>query len=552
MSRKIQLRRGTSSAWTSAATVLATGEIGLETDTGKFKIGDGATAWASLAYFGSTQYQPLDSDLTAIAALSTTSYGRSLLTTADAAALATASGVTAHLNDTDDAHDASAVSVLDAGGYYTGTNVETVLAELPSRYASLGAGAVLAPGQLHAAIGDSILNGSSASNYAYSMLPEALYMVGGAIARLDSIEAGVPGDTISGMLARMPALYAAYPQIRCTHIMAGANDAGAGVTVASYAADMTAAIAFAKRYGPVFVYTPTPRSSAASASLRNLLAGYRMWIMTVGRALGGEVVDTWADLVDTTTGYLASAYDSGDGLHPNTLGHQRLGRSMATAILRTANLPTRYNPLASIMDTTALLTADPLNTRASAAGGSWYEQPGGTGTSPTYSMVADTSGILPAGARWARMDFDATASGGTRRLATTVNSNWAVGDTLATVGYVRVTDMSANWEANVIAGTSGIAPGVVNQSAVAVGVATPWFVCAGLPTGVTDEYLYRVFKTWVVPAGVTSMAMWNSVLVPTGSRIKVDFEIGIANLTTLGIAPSVGAGASIGSTVSYP
>src|SRR5690349_6844727 len=35
-------------------------------------------------------YQPLDSDLTAIAALSTTSFGRSLLALADAAALAAA------------------------------------------------------------------------------------------------------------------------------------------------------------------------------------------------------------------------------------------------------------------------------------------------------------------------------------------------------------------------------------------------------------------------------------------------------------------------------
>lgn len=38
--------------------------------------------------------QPLDSDLTAIAALATTSYGRALLTLADAAALRTAAGIT--------------------------------------------------------------------------------------------------------------------------------------------------------------------------------------------------------------------------------------------------------------------------------------------------------------------------------------------------------------------------------------------------------------------------------------------------------------------------
>ncbi len=50
----IQQRRGTAAAWTSANPTLAAGEPGFETDTGKFKIGDGATAWTSLAYQGST------------------------------------------------------------------------------------------------------------------------------------------------------------------------------------------------------------------------------------------------------------------------------------------------------------------------------------------------------------------------------------------------------------------------------------------------------------------------------------------------------------------
>lgn len=65
---QILVRRGTAAAWTSAATVLASGEIGYETDTGKFKIGDGSTAWASLSYFQNAgAFQPLDADLTDLA-----------------------------------------------------------------------------------------------------------------------------------------------------------------------------------------------------------------------------------------------------------------------------------------------------------------------------------------------------------------------------------------------------------------------------------------------------------------------------------------------------
>lgn len=44
-----------------------------------------------------SQFQPLDSDLTAIAALTTTAFGRALLTLADAAALRTYAGIVASL-----------------------------------------------------------------------------------------------------------------------------------------------------------------------------------------------------------------------------------------------------------------------------------------------------------------------------------------------------------------------------------------------------------------------------------------------------------------------
>ena len=47
---QIQTRRGTAASWTSTNPTLAAGEIGFESDTGKFKIGNGSTAWASLAY----------------------------------------------------------------------------------------------------------------------------------------------------------------------------------------------------------------------------------------------------------------------------------------------------------------------------------------------------------------------------------------------------------------------------------------------------------------------------------------------------------------------
>ena len=47
---QIQFRRDTAAAWTAANPTLAAGELGLETDTSYYKIGNGSTAWTSLAY----------------------------------------------------------------------------------------------------------------------------------------------------------------------------------------------------------------------------------------------------------------------------------------------------------------------------------------------------------------------------------------------------------------------------------------------------------------------------------------------------------------------
>ena len=44
-------RRDTAANWTAANPTLASGEVALETDTRKFKIGDGSTAWNSLNYY---------------------------------------------------------------------------------------------------------------------------------------------------------------------------------------------------------------------------------------------------------------------------------------------------------------------------------------------------------------------------------------------------------------------------------------------------------------------------------------------------------------------
>ena len=47
---QMQQRRDTAAGWTSSNPTLLAGELGFETDTYKFKLGDGTTVWTSLAY----------------------------------------------------------------------------------------------------------------------------------------------------------------------------------------------------------------------------------------------------------------------------------------------------------------------------------------------------------------------------------------------------------------------------------------------------------------------------------------------------------------------
>lgn len=77
--KRIKVRQGTAAQWTTANPVLSAGEIGVEVDTRLLKVGNGVTAWASLAYSAAT---------------------------------------------------AENVSVTDSAGYFTAGNVETVLAEV--------------------------------------------------------------------------------------------------------------------------------------------------------------------------------------------------------------------------------------------------------------------------------------------------------------------------------------------------------------------------------------------------------------------------------------
>lgn len=67
----IQLKRDSAADWTSNNPTLESGRVGIETDTKRFKIGDGSTAWTSLEYENSGEHGAEDT----VASATTTAIG---------------------------------------------------------------------------------------------------------------------------------------------------------------------------------------------------------------------------------------------------------------------------------------------------------------------------------------------------------------------------------------------------------------------------------------------------------------------------------------------
>lgn len=67
---KMAQRRDTAANWTSVNPTLLAGEIGIESDTGKWKVGNGSSAWSSLSYvpaFSLTSYPLVNADISSSA-----------------------------------------------------------------------------------------------------------------------------------------------------------------------------------------------------------------------------------------------------------------------------------------------------------------------------------------------------------------------------------------------------------------------------------------------------------------------------------------------------
>lgn len=149
---------------------------------------------------------------------------------------------------------------------------------------------------------------------------------------------GVPGDTTTMMLARLPAVVASTANV--VLVMGGTNDAYAGVPLATYNINMTQiydALRAAGKY-VVSISTPPTTAQTAPASKTNLIVEYNRanqayW---ANHSVQGVFVDAFANAADSTVANspwkTGASADTPNVVHPNDLGGYYLGQPLSTAL----------------------------------------------------------------------------------------------------------------------------------------------------------------------------------------------------------------------------
>lgn len=374
------------------------------------------------------------------------------------------------------------------------------------------------PGVKAVFLGDSITNGSTAAadRRWIDQLPRIL---GTGVISANSVEEGNPGETSANMLARYATSVRAHGA-QILFLLAGTNDAGQGRTLAEYASSIKGIVAEAQKDGvPVIIGTVPPLGSSRPAADKLRVQQYNTWLAAWCPTVGVTVAEVFKGLVANGTDSLQSGYDA-DGIHPETLGHQKIAEAFAAAYTARFGTPALH-PVQSVsafnLVTNGLFFSD--------FGSGWFNPGGGTGATPTVSVEADSTGKLLSG-QWGKITLDASSQASSIRRSFSI-TGLSPGDKLLVTARTHVTDVNGG----ILAAMQGGNPSADASLRITRPNLTTIQNLNG-PSAVLNSG--PIMRIVTVPAGETQVYITAFFSLPAGQSGALRIgEVGVFNVTNL-------------------
>ena len=373
-------------------------------------------------------------------------------------------------------------------------------------------------------LGDSITNGSSAGA-GRDWTRQLKRQLGSAvISDVTSIQAGVPGNNSSQVLARYNTDIRANG-VEVLFCLCGTNDIIQGLPLSNYAANIKAIHQKTIEDGiPVIFGTVPPLGTAEqTVSRKENIVKYNSWLKLYCSICNIPLADIYTRLVvlsGASAGIAIAGWYNADGVHPNTYGHEYIAEAFAEAfngIFSAPHLVDHINSFNLVANPTFIVD-----------GSSWLEQSGGTGSSAAYSTVTDTTGKLKYG-KWYQADWDATTGGSKHVRCASINLTSAgiiAGDKLLITARCDYEDIEGNYLFNATVDNP--------PCSLSLFVMDQGFAQKDVLDGGAVAKPGPVARIFTVPDGMTGLIVSMNIKLNTGRRVKFKIgEVGVFKVTDL-------------------
>lgn len=309
---------------------------------------------------------------------------------------------------------------------------------------------------------------------------------------------GVPGNTTQQILARVPQVIAAKPDI-CI-VLAGTNDNPTSDTYV-YLPQIVTALQAAGITPVLATLPPSSSTNALTAGPHNAVRIRNTWITRYATAHGLHWVDFFGALVDPLTGLYKAGWNS-DITHPKQIGYAAMGQAVSDALSNQVKAGTSW--LVQDFADASVFTGDGLFTTGTTVPGNWYIAAG----SGFGSFVSD-SYFLGRAFKMTRSDASTIVI---EKDIGTASWNFEPGDLVAVSCKVKTSGL------NTSGGTATISVPNNSQTAGHPTNMVSWQIGADFPNGGV------VYYESVIPAGTSGASI----------QIRMDGGSGSGDSLTIG------------------